>query len=537
MQVGKRNHGAYKSIRILQTIDFSNLQKSAKTGKTTILTHIIYQIVRKSVLSTVVALFSLSLVLLNASKAVALQAVMTHDLFYAPEGNGLKPYVEIYWEIDPHTLLFDKKEGLWTGKIKTDIVITKDLQVVAEEHYFLQTRPAAEIGAIYAQRIMDLKRLSLDTGTYKIDVLLTDEVRKGGEYKYSQLLTIKESEKPFFSDIQIVDTVLSTAGTENVFSRNGRLQIPLCANFLDDNRKTLKYYAELYNTNEGPDAKQVKIFISRKENQGAVYDRTANMVLRQDKLQVIDGFFDISMLSSGNYYLNMAFVSENDSQLAHQSVFFQLVNTKPTKYTVEKQQPDSSADNKKGPVYLNLSNTYLSKYSPEQIRAILKMIVPIATPTERNNINEFLRKPDDMYSRYLIYNFWLSRNADDPEAEWKKYAEKVKTVNKLFGTAMVKGYESERGRVYILYGEPTERVRVENEEGTYPYEVWQYNTMGEQANVLFLFVRSGFVGSDYLLTHSTAKGERVNNKWRSNLYLSGVPTSTNSRADQYFGNR
>ncbi len=229
----------------------------------------------------------------------------------------------------------------------------------------------------------------------------------------------------------------------------------------------------------------------------------------------------------------------DDKVLASKNLFFQVVNEKPVAYKVEKDTTKSTTtgDTKSQPTYVNLNKTYLSKYTPEQIRAILKMLIPIANPTERNNINEFLKRPDDMYSRYFIYNFWLSRGNINAEDEWKTYAEQVKKVNKLFGTAMVRGYESDRGMMYLKYGEPTERVRVENEEGAHPYEVWQYNTLLGQANVLFLFFRPGFVGSDYRLLTSTATGEIVNKNWRRDLYTVGRSTSNNSRAEQYFLNR
>lgn len=475
---------------------------------------------------------------LSTATTWAIQAVMTHNIFHAPDGNGLKPYVEVYWEIDPNTLLFDKKDDVWKGRIKTDIIIAKGNMIVAQEHYILETKPASDVKAVLSQRIMDLRRFSLDTGDYKLDVILTDEVKKGGEYKYMEYIHIPSTQEPFFSDIQLIDTIIPSK-EENIFQRNNHIQIPLSTNFLDENRKRIKFYAELYNTSHAPAAKEIKLFISKKENGSAIFGLSKTINTQHALLEIVHDQFGIAVLSSGNYYLNMQLTDGEDKVLTTKNLFFQVVNEKPVAYKVEKDTTKSTTtgDTKSQPTYVNLNKTYLSKYTPEQIRAILKMLIPIANPTERNNINEFLKRPDDMYSRYFIYNFWLSRGNINAEDEWKTYAEQVKKVNKLFGTAMVRGYESDRGMMYLKYGEPTERVRVENEEGAHPYEVWQYNTLLGQANVLFLFFRPGFVGSDYRLLTSTATGEIVNKNWRRDLYTVGRSTSNNSRAEQYFLNR
>jgi GWxTD domain-containing protein len=145
-----------------------------------------------------------------------------------------------------------------------------------------------------------------------------------------------------------------------------------------------------------------------------------------------------------------------------------------------------------------------------------------------------------MYSRYFIYNFWLSRDKENPEKRWKEYAEQVKQANKLFGSSMLPAYETERGRIFLKYGRPSDRIVVENEQGALPYEIWQYNTLSTTGDAMFLFYRPGLIANDYKLLHSTLSTEVVNRAWRSYLYTGGSQASDgsrNSRAEQYFQNR
>lgn len=473
------------------------------------------------------------------SKALKLQAVVSHNVFYAPQGNGYRPYIELYWQIDPNSILYLKKDGIWSGKVVTQITITQQQKTIVNEQYMLATRPMTDVAALLQQRLTELKRYALDSGEYTLMLNLTDSLQQKDGFQYVQTLSVKASPTSI-SDIQLVDTLLASTDNANIFYRNGNLQIPLCSPFFDENRNTLHYYAEHYPGSNDDDTGTFQVNISKKEFQQSVYQLSNKHAITAKKVNVLQGSFDISVLPSGNYYLNiiMSGKQENDTP-ARKSLFFQVLHPHPKAFAATKDSTASTDTTKakESPVYLNLNKTFLSKYTPEQIRLLLKMLLPIAEPIERTNINEFLNRPDDMYARYFIYNFWLKRNKLAPETEWKNYSEQVKKVNKQFGTSMIRGFESDRGRVYLQYGEPSERIKVESEEGALPYEVWQYNQVKGQANALFLFYRPGFLGSDYLLLHSTFLGEKATKSWRRDLYINGSPITNNSKADQLFGNR
>jgi hypothetical protein len=80
------------------------------------------------------------------------------------------------------------------------------------------------------------------------------------------------------------------------------------------------------------------------------------------------------------------------------------------------------------------------------------------------------------------------------------------------------GFETDRGRVYLQYGPPTELHESRFEAGTKPYEIWQYNIIpNNETNVVFVFYDDDLVSNDYHLIHSTATGEVYNEQWK--LYL------------------
>lgn len=181
---------------------------------------------------------------------------------------------------------------------------------------------------------------------------------------------------------------------------------------------------------------------------------------------------------------------------------------------------------------LDISKTFTAKYNVAQLRAILKMLLPVSTYPEQEAIRSFLSRPSEDLMRYFVYNFWKSRNSKDPGKAWDNYADLVREVNKLFGKGASPGYETERGMVYLKYGKPNARITVEGETGSLPYEVWQYNAPGQQSRPgVFLFYMPGYMVNDFRLLHSTVTGEISNIAWRSLLYTSGQ--NPGARAEQY----
>ena len=111
-----------------------------------------------------------------------------------------------------------------------------------------------------------------------------------------------------------------------------------------------------------------------------------------------------------------------------------------------------------------------------------------------------------------------------PEIEWKKYHDEVKRVNAIYGTRIRKGYETDRGRVYLQYGRPNTITQSENEPSAYPYEIWHYYNLGNQTNRRFVFYARELATNDYELIHSDALGEINDPRWQIKVHKRDSPT-------------
>ncbi|MCK7531387.1 MAG: GWxTD domain-containing protein [Marinilabiliales bacterium] len=105
------------------------------------------------------------------------------------------------------------------------------------------------------------------------------------------------------------------------------------------------------------------------------------------------------------------------------------------------------------------------------------------------------------------------------EREWLNYLSEVNKVNYAYSTPILKGYESDRGRVYLKYGPPNAISESYDEPATYPYEIWHYYVIKDgQRNKKFVFYSRDIVTNDFQLLHSDVTGELSNYRWQYVLY-------------------
>ncbi|XZF13891.1 GWxTD domain-containing protein [Chitinophagaceae bacterium MMS25-I14] len=476
--------------------------------------------------------------------ARAVDAVCSYAVFYTQDAsNSRTASIETVWQVNPVSLHYRKNEnGDLVSQIQTDLVFTNETgSIIHEEHYILKTTPAAP-GAATAIKILDMQRTSLPPGKVRLQLKLSEpEVKVSQPYIFTDSLLVNPPDNiPFYSNLQLIDTFIDVK-KEGIFFKNNRQQIPMPTNFFDDNRKSLNYYTELYQTVKTDTdvfPLRQRIFISRRMQEGVLAGlEKADTLTAGNMLFKSSGHFSLEHLGSGNYYLNAELTNRTGQVVASNSTFFQLINKNPVPMSTVADTAKSTAATPQSMTYLNLDKTFVAKFTLPQLKAILKMLLPVSDPVQTRVITGFLQKPDDIYMRYFIYNYFTAKDKDHPEKAWEEFADRIREINRQFGKGGRNGYETERGFVYLKYGKPDDIVSVPSEPGALPYEVWQYYALGKQSQEgIFLFYQPGFLINDFKLLHSTVTGEVKNPNWKSVLYTNGK-AGNNSRADQLIRNR
>ncbi len=107
-------------------------------------------------------------------------------------------------------------------------------------------------------------------------------------------------------------------------------------------------------------------------------------------------------------------------------------------------------------------------------------IVYIIAPLEKE---VFLQLQSDRERDLFIQAFWAQRDPSkgDSENEFRKeHNSRINYANQYFGRATPKaGWKTDRGRMYIILGEPNDRVRFEGKNQVYNTEVWFYQGLSK----------------------------------------------------------
>lgn len=504
------------------------------------------------------AFFLLFFILIFGFSAQAIQATCNSYVFFKKnqkDSSKLEANIMLSWRAQNKSIHFVKNsEGYYTANLMCIVRISNDTSILKEEEFVIKTPPKKDFQELNNLFIADLYEYPISSiGNFEIEFVLFEPDYKKDlfEYKNTHNISLGQGNNHLLSDIILLDTFFKSE-QKTIFTKNGLVAIPSCSNFINEHKDSASWIYEFYPKAINPDSKTpgsitLHSFVSFKKNDSPIPGKSTIDTLNQNN-QIIIPFkksFEVGDLKSGNYYFNVI-CKKNEEEIGNKTIFFQLYNPDYKPKAVEKPTvPDSTNDSNtsdKNSHILDLTNTFVGKFNAAQIRLILKMLLLICDPLEAASINGFLQKPDELYSKYFIYNFWEKRDKLNPGKAWQAYAEKIREVNRLFKGSGMNGFETDRGRVYIQYGKPNDRIIVNNESGSLPYEIWQYyNTEKQGMEGVFLFYRPGRALGDYQLLHSTLRGERRNGNWRSLLYSNSITgggiSNANSQAEQYIGNK
>ena len=99
---------------------------------------------------------------------------------------------------------------------------------------------------------------------------------------------------------------------------------------------------------------------------------------------------------------------------------------------------------------------------------------------------------------------------------YRNYMQRIELSNQKYASMGRQGWKTDRGRIFLLYGEPSEIERYPNQLETRPYEIWQYTEI--EGGIYFVFADlTGF--SDYTLINSTKRGELRDDNWQRRIVV------------------
>ena len=425
-----------------------------------------------------------------------------------------KTYIETYLSIEGNSVNYVLNDN---NKFQSSLVITIELISIDSsalyDKYNLSS-PEIDDTSNVDFVFIDQQRYFLNDGDYQLKLNIKDNNDSDNTISHQQDLTIKTQNG--FSTIQLVDNYSDTKEL-NILSKSGYDLVPFISNFYNSNNNKITFYYEYYNVSKEAVLLQTKV-ISQSNNQ-----LINNLALNKKSNSIttpILASFSLKDIPTGTYYLESSAIDKNNKTIHSQKQIF---------YKVNKDIVDTIS---------GVDGTFVSRITnKDSLKLFINYLYPIQTTTESIFADNQLNYDDLNMLQNYFYNFWKERSPFDSEFAWINYRNKVKAVNKKFGNGLQKGYLSDRGRIYLSYGQPNSISEEVLPNQFQPFEVWHYYNIGSERDIKFIFSNKN-MPNEYRLVYSNKSGEVSDTDWLNRFeenYYDGDDEGKRSPFD-YFKN-
>jgi GWxTD domain-containing protein len=413
-------------------------------------------------------------------------------------------YIEFYYSFNQNDLSINKNDTSMyvQGDLKISIIDTASGKILVDKDWKVvnQIKDTSEIN----RGLVGVLGFVISKGTYKINVIGSDAVNADHSKSITDYLNVTPlwKDKAAVSDLQFATRIIpNSPNKKSIFYKNTYEIIPSIMNVYGESQPVLFYYLELYNLKTLPKG-VVKLESVVYNSRGKIVSNKSKTISNNVNSRVEVGTVVLNKFPTDSYTLTEALLDSAANIGISSSKRFYV-------YNPSIPLPDTTYAG-------NISSlaSEFSVMSEDEIDKIFDESKYIAAP---NEIKQYDGLKTLEGKRKFLYQFWKTRDTNPSTAlneAYLDYMNRVQKCNERFSYMGREGWKSDRGRVYLMYGEPSEIERFPNEQDTKPYEIWHYNEI--QGGVIFVFADlTGF--SRYTLVHSTMRGEVSDQNWMARV--------------------
>lgn len=473
-------------------------------------------------MNRILILFLISFISINSfSQEKTLKAYLDSKQFYAP---GVGNYVEFNLQFVGYSLNYVSKENGLIGEVAIAMQIHDGDSLIASDAYRLET-PFMRDSII--EDFYDVQRFQLKPGSYDFHIVLQDLNGNSKAMDAHQNIIIDDlSDAISISDINVAE-VATVGDPSSNFFKSGYNIIPRISTFYPEQLTAIPVYFEVYNSALLEDTIfGLKQTVINAENGKELAELTKFTVHKVSDVVPVLRSVSIEKVPTGKYTLSFTLINRNMTELSAQSYDFERSNDSPFDFFTDE---------------IILDPSFQASITDDSVGYYLEALIPISRSNEVKNIIDIAKSKNAENARKHIQSYWSVTNPENPYEGWIRYKQQVQLVEKLYANNFQEGYETDRGRVYLQYGSPTNINGKENSPTEYPYEIWQYNKIGTFSNKRFVFYNPDLVNNAYRLIHSDMLGELKNPGWprelsKRNTTNGNVDDPNNGVIDHWGGN-
>ncbi|RMD92024.1 MAG: GWxTD domain-containing protein [Calditrichaeota bacterium] len=421
------------------------------------------------------------------------------------------PYLEIYYAVPDNAIHYIKNDrGLYVSKAVMDLMIYKGDSLWANKVWKVEKTRQDSLELEKSRQMIDMFRYFLDEPTtYRVVMHIRDLTQENRiDSIETEIHCRMFSDKSLeLSDVQLASKIQKASpGSSNVFNKRNYEVIPNPTLIFGENAPVLYYYFEVYNVMKNVPGNIYKCMAFLKDASGKVVEGLGSPSRTKRKRYdntVEMGIINVSKLPSGQYYFVYG-VSDSSGN---------LIKTREKKIFIYNPSIAGTTLAKRTGVIKSGSFGELDTMNEEALDQEFKYMRYITSKEDRNfykNLTNLQAKREFIYS---LWNSYQNAEGVDPMTFRKIYLGRIQEANNRYQESGKKGWETDRGRVFVLYGAPTNIERFPNSPQNKPYQIWTYDYLRGQGGVVFIFAdRFGF--NKYELLHSTLRGELQDPFWR-----------------------
>ncbi len=414
--------------------------------------------------------------------------------------NDSSSFLEISTAFYLNQMNLQKDTAGYHGGIDESIVIRKkqDAIVVDAGRFTIPINVPDSASVSDAKPVVTKYCYTLGFGTYMVSVSGSDDLNHS--HRDSSVFEVQIDQVPKLvavSDVELSSSITESTDLKDMFYKNSYRVIPNPGMlFGRDNAPVIYSYAELYNL--VPDS-LYKITACLIDNRDAVLKKQTYLRRYNAQNVVAVNSLNVTSIPSGKYRFALVIADTSGREIARsgKSVFV---------YNPHLPAREAAALSTDAAEYAGLSNDELAdEFRKAQYVA------------SADDITRFEKLTTVESRRKFLMNFWAKvegMQAGQGNLTRAKYLERVKTANKRYAILGKQGWQTDRGRVYILYGQPDEVQRNPSSQDSKPFETWNYYSI--ENGVIFVFIDMRGFGN-YELVHSTKRGELQDEGWEQYL--------------------
>jgi GWxTD domain-containing protein len=450
--------------------------------------------------------FTLFISIASLAQQGNLRAYFSYATFYIP---GQGSFVETYLAVEGSSVVYKmSQDGSFRSTIEITMLFRQHDTIRDYAKYELKS-PAVQDTSSVNFGFIDQQRFLLHDGEYELEILIADlNSKQPGFRSFERIELFYPQNKINLSGIQLLEKFEKSTNV-TALTKSGYDLIPMVYAYYPESMNTLNFYGEIYNTDKllGKDEPfMVNYFIESYENNKRMLEFFSRRKMTASAVGILLQKLDISRLPSGNYQLVVEVRNKKNELFAISKSFFQRSNP-----SMQFNLGDIAS--------ININNTFASRITnADTLKDHLMSLAPISTQAERSFAQSLVITGDAGNMQKYLYNFWSGRAQENPSKAWDEYYLEVRKVQAAYKTKTKRGYQTDRGRVYLKYGPPNQITESYSEPGAYPYEIWHYYTLNDQRNKKFVFYSKDMVTNDFVLIHSDAIGELANYRWQLDIY-------------------